>query len=192
MAPQNILSIVGIPPSDPSIQDSVLLVIDVQYEYFEGLLRITDVETSRPVIHSVVEKYRNAGSDVIHIVHDSPEGAPIFTPGTRLAEIADELKPLETEPVVHKRFATSFTETTLKQHLDKIGKKKLVLVGYMAHNCVSATARIGSELGYEIIVVRDAVGDRELPDVTAKELVRVSLAELADTVATIVDSKDLH
>ena len=43
-----------------------------------------------------------------------------------------------------------------------------------AHNCISATARAGTELGYDISVVRDGVGDREIPGATAEELVRVS------------------
>jgi nicotinamidase-related amidase len=44
----------------------------------------------------------------------------------------------------------------------------------MAHQCVSATTRAGAELGYDISVVRDAIGDRHLPGATAEELVRVS------------------
>lgn len=42
-----------------------------------------------------------------------------------------------------------------------------------AHNCVSATARAGAELGYNIYVVRDAVGDRHLPELDAALLVKV-------------------
>lgn len=48
--------------------------------------------------------------------------------------------------------------------------------GYMAHNCVSATARAATELGYDTCVARDAVGDRDIPGATADELVRVVIA----------------
>jgi hypothetical protein len=47
-------------------------------------------------------------------------------------------------------------------------------IGYMAHQCVSATTRAGAELGYDISVVQDAIGDRHLPGAKAEELVRVS------------------
>jgi nicotinamidase-related amidase len=61
-----------------------------------------------------------------------------------------------------------------------------VLCGYMAHVCVSTTARQADERGYEVLVVEDAVGDRDIPGVNAEELVKVSLAELADAFGTIV------
>jgi len=66
-----------------------------------------------------------------------------------------------------------------------------VLVGYMAHVCVSTTARQAAERGYDVIVVRDAVGDRDIPGVKAEQLVEVVLAELADAFATVVDVADI-
>ncbi|PMD29950.1 Isochorismatase hydrolase [Hyaloscypha variabilis F] len=192
MSLRTLRSLVGVPPSAPSVNDSVLVIIDVQNEYIDGLLQITNPEPSRKVIHSLLEQYRTTSGDVIHVVHDAPEGAPVFTPNTHLAEIVDELKPLETEPIIHKRHASAFTGTTFQEELTKIGKTKIVLVGYMAHNCISATARAGTELGYDISVVRDGVGDREIPGATAEELVRVTLAELADVVATVINSTDLE
>lgn len=36
-----------------------------------------------------------------------------------------------------------------------------MLVGYMAHVCVSTTARQAAERGYEVVVVKEAVGDRD-------------------------------
>ena len=46
--------------------------------------------------------------------------------------------------------------------------------GYMAHVCVSSTARAGDELGYDISVVKDGIGDRDVPGATASQLVEVS------------------
>lgn len=66
-----------------------------------------------------------------------------------------------------------------------------MLVGYMAHVCVSTTARQGAERGFDVIVVRDAVGDRDIPGVKAQQLVDVVLAELADAFATVVDVADV-
>lgn len=61
----------------------------------------------------------------------------------------------------------------------------------MAHVCVSTTARQAAERGYDVIVVRDAVGDRDIPGVKAEQLVEVVLAELADAFATVVDAADI-
>jgi len=69
--------------------------------------------------------------------------------------------------------------------------KKVVLVGYMAHVCVSTT-RAAAELGYDVLVVRDAVGDRDIPGVKAENLVSVVLSELADAFGTVVSEEDIR
>lgn len=56
----------------------------------------------------------------------------------------------------------------------------------MAHVCVSTTARQAAERGYDVIIVREAVGDRDIPGVKAKDLVDTVLAELADAFGTVV------
>lgn len=38
-----------------------------------------------------MKKYRDAGGDIVHVLHDTPEGAPLFTPKTELAEEFSEL-----------------------------------------------------------------------------------------------------
>ncbi|KAK0383938.1 hypothetical protein NLU13_8029 [Sarocladium strictum] len=189
---QTIRALVGIPDSKPTLTDSVLIIIDAQNEYATGLLKVARLNETRSAIKALLDRYRSSGGSVIHVAHQSPEGAPIFTPGTPLASIFDELTPVEGEPVVHKAHATAFTGTDLKKHLDLTKKNKIAVVGYMAHNCVSATIRAAAELGYDSYAVKDAIGDRDIPGATAEELVRVTLAELADVVATIVDSKDIQ
>ena len=67
-----------------------------------------------------------------------------------------------------------------------------MLVGYMAHFCVSTTARTRAERGYDVIVVRDAVGDRHIPGVKAKDLVDTALFELADGFATVLSAAEIR
>ena len=40
---------------------------------------------------------------------------------------------------------------------------------------MSATSRIGAELGYDVSVVSDGIGDRDIPGAKAGQLVDVSL-----------------
>lgn len=63
--------------------------------------------------------------------HSVPDGAPVFTPGTELAEEFDELKPMDGERVIEKNFPGAFAETSLKGELERSGLNKVVLVGYM-------------------------------------------------------------
>ncbi len=123
-----------------------------------------------------------------------PEGTPIFTPSTPLAAEFPEIEPKESEKVIPKHFPGAFKDTELHSYLQSVpdGKgKKMVLAGYMAHVCVSTTARQGHELGYEVVICGDAVGDRDIPGATGEEVTRMVLAELGDAFGTVVESKDI-
>jgi nicotinamidase-related amidase len=92
--------VLGAPRSTASTSDSVLIIIDAQNEYASGKLTVKNVEQSRKVIASLLEKYRKANGKVVHVLHQVPDGAPVFTPGSDLAKEFDELKPKDGEPVI--------------------------------------------------------------------------------------------
>ncbi|TDZ30807.1 putative isochorismatase family protein YddQ [Colletotrichum spinosum] len=185
--------IIGAQPSTASPTDSTLVIIDAQNEYAEGKLAVSEVAASRKAIASLLQRYRDAKGSIVHVVHDTPEGAPVFTPGSNLADEFDELKPRDGEKVVHKNFPGSFAGTDLQEHLDGKGAagKKIVLTGYMAHVCVSTTARQAAQRGYDVLVAEDAVGDRDIPGVDAAQLTKVALSEIGDAFGTVVQSKDI-
>ncbi|KAJ5962914.1 hypothetical protein N7501_007855 [Penicillium viridicatum] len=192
---QSFREIVGIPRSVASPQDSTLIIIDAQNEYATGALKTENVTETRKSIAKLLERYRQAGSkNIVHVVHEVPEGAPVFTPNTPLAQEFEELTPKAGEKVVTKNFPSSFAKTDLHAYLQGLGDigKKVVLVGYMAHVCVSTTARAAAELGYNVLVVKDAVGDRDIPGVKAETLVSVVLNELADGFGTVVSEEDIR
>ncbi|KAJ9635259.1 hypothetical protein H2204_005819 [Knufia peltigerae] len=119
--------------------------------------------------------------------------APIFTPNTSLAEEFDEIKPLPNEKVIQKELVSSFANTDLHDYLTSLGErgKKTVLTGYMAHVCVSTTARAGADLGYEVVLAGDAIGDRDIPGFTGPEVTDAVLKELGDAFGTVVRSDDI-
>jgi len=151
------------------------------------------VAATRKAIATLLEKYRAAGAagSVVHIVHKTPAGAPVFTPDTDLAKEFEELAPKNGEKVIEKQQPGSFTGTDLEEFIKGTGKSKLVLTGYMAHVCVSTTARQAAEKQYEVLLAEDAIGDRNIPGVDAKDLVRTTLAELADAFGTVVKTGDI-
>lgn len=195
-AAQSFREIIGIRRSSASPLDSTLIIIDAQNEYATGALKTENVTETRKSIAKLLERYRQAGNgkNIVHVVHEVPEGAPVFTPNTSLAQEFEELNPRAGEKVVTKNFPNSFAKTDLHAYLQGLGDvgKKVVLVGYMAHVCVSTTTRAAAELGYDAIVVRDAVGDRDIPGVKAENLVSVVLSELADAFGTVVSEEDIH
>ncbi|KAF4124284.1 Isochorismatase family [Geosmithia morbida] len=184
-------SMLGIEPSGASTSDSVLIIVDAQNEYAAGRLRVANVDRSRAANASLLKRYRDAKAPVVHVIHAAPDGAPIFTPGTDLAAEFDELKPVEGESVVTKNFPGSFTGTDLEAILKATKRDKIVLTGYMAHVCISTTARQGHERGWDVTVVEDCVGDRDIPGVEGDELTRTVLSELSDFFATVVHSRQI-
>ncbi|KAF8215531.1 Isochorismatase-like protein, partial [Mycena galopus ATCC 62051] len=120
-----------------------------------------------------------------NVVHITLLGAPVFTPDTPLADIFPELAPLDRgidasatdfEVLAPKRFPSSFAQTILDV-IQRAGVRKVVLVGYMAHVCVSTTAREGHQRGYEAVVAEDAVGDRNVTRVGGRALEDLSRSQ---------------
>jgi nicotinamidase-related amidase len=75
----------------------------------------------------------------VHVVHVTSTDAPVFTSETALAEEFKELTPKDGEKVIAKNHPSCFADTDLQEYLAGLGDvgKKVVLVGYMAHVCVS-------------------------------------------------------
>ena len=94
MAPKSFRDLIGVPPSTATPTDSTLIIIDAQNEYASGALKTTNVASTRKAIKSLLDKYRDAGGDVVHVLHQTPQGAPVFTLGESVAEEMDELKPV--------------------------------------------------------------------------------------------------
>lgn len=116
----------------------------------------------------------------------------MFTPGTDLAAEFPELQGTSAnEVVVGKKHPGSFADTPLDDIIKKTGLKKVVLVGYMAHVCVSTTARQAAQRGYDVLIAGDAIGDRDIPGATGEEVRKIVLAELGDAFGTIIESKDV-
>jgi len=184
--------LIGISPSTASTKDSVLVIIDAQNEYADGHLKTENVASTRKAISTLLEKYRAASAPLVHIVHQTPPGAPVFTPDTDLAKEFAELTPKSGEKVIEKQHPGSFTGTDLDQYLKGTGKNKVVLTGYMAHVCVSTTARQAAEKGYDVVVAEGAVGDRNIPGASGEELVAMTLKELGDAFGSIVKAESIN
>jgi nicotinamidase-related amidase len=150
------------------------------------------VASTRKAIASLLQKYRAASAPIVHIVHSVPAGAPVFTPDTDLAKEFSELTPKDGEKVISKQQPGSFTGTDLDSYLKGTGISKLVLTGYMAHVCVSTTARQAAEREYDVVLAEGAIGDRDIPGAKAEEVVKMTLVELSDAFGSVVKAEDIN
>jgi nicotinamidase-related amidase len=193
MSPPSLRQVVGIPNSTASVKDSVLVIIDAQDEYIHGSLPAQDYKEVNVAISSLLDKYRKQNGHVVHVLHNTgSDEAAIFKPNGKLTKEMDGVEAIDGEPIVWKKHAGSFSETDLGQVVRKTGLKKLVLTGYMAHGCVSSTAREATTLGYETLVVEDGVGQRDMKDVPAAQVKKVALTEIDDMFGTVVKSSEIN
>jgi nicotinamidase-related amidase len=160
--------------------------------YANGHLKTENVASTRKAIATLLEKYRAAKAPIVHIVHQVPAGAPVFTPDTDLAKEFSELTPKDGEKVISKQQPGSFTGTDLDAYIKTTSMLKVVLVGYMAHVCVSTTARQAAERGYDVILADGAIGDRDIPGASAADLVKMTLAGLSDAFGSVVKAEDIN
>src|SRR5439155_20628636 len=175
-------------------RDAVLLVVDVQKGmdvYAEQYNRNNpDLERN---IARLQAAWRKTGRPIIHIQHLSTEPKSPLRPGQPGVEIKDEVRPLPGEPVVQKSVSSAFIGTTLEADLRRRGLTTLVLVGMQTNMCVSTTARMAGNLGFNTYVVSDATATfaNTGPDGNryATELLPdVALADLHGEFATVVDT----
>lgn len=193
--PRTLLELSGATPRLAPLAQSVLVIIDAQNEYVHGSLPLAEVGTAIAETARLLAAARRLGAPVVHVVHHSASGRPLFAPGTHGAEIVAELTPASAEPVVLKRLPNAFAGTGLADMLARLapgGRTSLVLAGFMTYNCVAATARAALDLGYPTTIVAAATATRDLPDpcggapIPAHVVQSATLAALADRTAAVV------
>jgi len=186
--PQTLLARLGATPPLARLADATLLVIDAQREYVDGALPLAGIDAALAVGGALLARARLAGTPVIHILHRG--AGPLFAPGTLGFDPAAPLIPQAGETVIEKTFANAFNATGLDAALTATGRKQLIVIGFMTHNCVSSTVRAARELGYACTVLAPATATRDLPDgrggvIPAEQLQSASLVGLSDTMARI-------
>lgn len=193
--PQTLRQLAGIENVTPHLADSVILVVDAQKEYTEGALPLSGIEASINALAAFLARARVAQVPILHIVQLGKPGGAIMASDGPFADIIDAVKPLAGEVVIEKRFPSSFTGTILQTELETLGRKDLIITGYMMHMCVNSTTRDATEKGYHCTLVSELTATRDLPDgyggvIPAATIKAVNLASLADRFAVVITSAD--
>jgi len=127
----------------------VLLVVDVQVGVMNEAWDAARVVRN---VSRAVKRARAQGVPVIWVQHSDKE-LPQGSAGWRWVP---ELEPAHGEPLIHKRFNSSFEQTTLEDELAKLGVTHIVLAGAATNWCVRATAYGALERGYDLTLIKDA------------------------------------
>lgn len=181
------------------MENTALLIIDVQNDYFPGGKMILEgAEQAGRNAQQVLGYFRKNNLPVFHIRHISTnEGASFFLPGTSGAEIHPLVSPLANEMIIEKHFPNSFRETDLLKYLQSKNIKNLVIMGMMTDVCVESTTRAAFDFGFKNTIIGDATAtrDRELNGqiIKASEVQQSFLAgisSLGGLYANVINTED--
>ena len=176
---------------------TALIVVDVQQAFDD-----TDYwgQRNNPAceanIAALIAEWRAQGRPLVFVRHDSDEDASPLRP----EEPGNAFKPeVSGEPdlLVSKQVNSAFYgEPDLDAWLRGRDISAFALCGITTNHCVETTARMGGNLGYDVLFVLDACHtfDRAGPDgevVSADEITRATAASLHGEFATVVKTADL-
>lgn len=195
-----VLAAVGVAADDDcgsELEGTALLVIDIQAFYFpSGMVPLVEPEAASANAHRLVELFRAAGRPVIHVQHLPKDvTAPDPTGIGPQYRFHPDVLPTAGEVVIGKHHANSFRDTELLTTLRSLGVTRLVVCGMQTHMCVEAAVRAAADLGFEVVVARDACATRALThdgvEVPAAQVHAAALAAMASSYATVVSTAEL-
>jgi nicotinamidase-related amidase len=179
-----------LPINNQNAKKRALLVIDVQNEYFTGLLPVTYPHNSSSNIVTAIQAASDAHIPIVMVQHTSK--AKAFVKGTQGWELHESVKNAKTAHTIEKTMASSFVGTDLEDWLRKNGIDTVVISGYMTQHCCDTTARYAYHLGFNVEFLSDATGtlafENKAGKATAEELHRATLVEQAFRFSNVIMS----
>ncbi|MBY8888339.1 isochorismatase family protein [Streptomyces sp. PTM05] len=160
--------------------NNALVVIDVQESFRQ---RPDWQAVSEPAVAAkaarLVDAARERGDLVVWVLHSEPGSGTVFDPAGGHVRLIEGLREREGEPVITKTSHNAFTTTNLQQLLTSRGVGALTICGIRTEQCCETTARLASDLGYEVTFVIDATATtpREHRDAPAGRTLEEILAD---------------
>ena len=147
--------------------DTALVIIDVQMGMFDEDEPVHNSEQLLQTLSGLIDKARQASVPVVYVQHNDSQ----FVEGSPAWPIHPSIAPLAGELVVQKRTPDSFHETNLRDELEEMGVKKLVVGGIQTEYCVDTTSRRAFSLGYDVTLVENGHSTWDNKHITAEQVI---------------------
>ncbi|MFE9742748.1 cysteine hydrolase family protein [Streptomyces sp. NPDC006477] len=145
-------------------QNAALVVIDVQKGFEDEFWGRRNNPSAEENIAALIDLWQETGRPVVFVRHDSPEGSrsPLRTGyvGNAFKDFVEERRGKGRAPelLVTKTVNSAFYgEPSLDGWLSGQGIAQIVIVGIQTNMCNETTARMGGNLGYEVVFPLDAM-----------------------------------
>lgn len=136
---------------------NALIVVDVQESFRQ---RASWAESSNPGIvepvNRLVAQARARGDLVVWVLHQEPGTGGVFDPALGHVRLMEGLAQQDGEPLIYKTSHNAFTTTNLQQVLTERGIRRLTVCGIRTEQCCETTARVASDLGFQVDFAIDA------------------------------------
>lgn len=134
--------------------DTALMVIDVQNLWLEDRdwRTIDDIH----IVDAVAEVLRRGREASLPIIYIQDTSASASCAGTDQLGFPDLIAPLSEELVFEKQDRSAFTNESLRQALEALEIRRLIVCGMASDGCVAATVSAAREFGFEVIILADA------------------------------------
>lgn len=130
-----------------------LLIIDVQTALMKEhpCNEVEFIQTIKELIGS----FRANHKPILYVQHDGGIGDELES-GSEGWSIYHEIAPLSSDVLVEKKFNSAFRQTTLKEELDKIGAKSILMCGMQTEYCMDVSVKVAFEHGYHVTMVKNS------------------------------------
>ena len=182
--------------ASPAEKGAALIIVYVQMGFEDPTWGHRNNPRAEENILGLLSYWRRSGLPVFHVRHLSLEEGSPLAEGQPGSEIKDAVRPAEDETVIEKNVNSAFIGTDLEARLRGRGIDTVVVTGLTTDHCVSTTARMSGNLGFDTYVVSDATAtfDRAGPDGKQHEAGKIhemSLVSLHEEFATVVSTASL-
>jgi nicotinamidase-related amidase len=178
-------------------EGTALIVIDVQQGLDEPYWGTRNNPAAEQNMARLLAAWRQRGWAIYHIQHQSKNPRSPLRPNYPGNAIKEIVQPQPGEPLLHKQENSAFIGTDLEERLRAAGHSTVVLIGLTTDHCVSTTARMAANLGFDTLVVADATAtfDRVSPltgrHYPADEMHDAELTTLHGEFARVVETDAL-
>ncbi len=138
------------------MRSPALLLIDFQIAFDSPVWGARNNPEAEKVAGRLLAHWRARGWPIIHIQHVSTEPGSPLGPEAGMLDFKPEVTPLPGEPTLQKHVNSGFIGTDLEDRLRKAGVTDVVICGLTTPHCVSTTARMAANLGFNVQIMHDA------------------------------------
>ncbi|MYS06621.1 isochorismatase family protein [Streptomyces sp. SID6041] len=185
-------------------ENAALVVVDVQKGFEEEFWGKRDNPAAEGNIAALIDRWQETGRPVVFVRHDSVESSrsPLRAGhvGNGFKDFVEERRGKGRGPelLVTKTVNSAFYGSpSLDGWLTGLDVVQIVIVGIQTNMCNETTARMGGNLGYEVVFPLDAMHTFDLEGpfgwtLTAEELTRATAVSLhGGRFARVVTTEDV-